>query len=386
MRRRLTAAMILLVLGSLLLSGLVSLALVVHNTKIQTRNELVREAQGLATTVQQEAESNNRTDPARALRSVLLTLKSPMRLNGSAVLAVGANGQLFDPAMPRVAPTLPPGLTASDLQPASLLSMHTVTGYKGGLVFAAVPYRAEVQILGAPRQVLQVVVLTRTPPSALATAGLWFALSSAVILVIAGLVAYRLGRRFVRPIRAAEAVTGRIAAGDLDARVPVPRRPDAELAAMAASVNAMAARLVEAKTAEQHFLQSVSHELRTPLTSIRGFAEAIEDGATVNPVAAAGVIAAEAKRLERLVGDLLRPGHDSGPALRLADPACKPGRLNRRDRSQLRSCRVGAGPDVGRRLHGDRRGWVVGVGAGRPRPAGPGDDKPHRERPAIRHP
>ena len=123
--------------------------------------------------------------------------------------------------------------------------------------------------------------------------------------MIAGLVAYRLGRRFVRPIRAAEAVTGRIAAGDLDARVPVPRRPDAELAAMAASVNAMAARLVEAKTAEQHFLQSVSHELRTPLTSIRGFAEAIEDGATVNPVAAAGVIAAEAKRLERLVGDLL---------------------------------------------------------------------------------
>jgi signal transduction histidine kinase len=297
--------MILMVLGTLLLSGLVSLALVVHNTKIQTRNELVREAQGLATTVQQEAESNNRTDPARALRTVLLTLKSPLRLNGSAVLAVGANGQLFDPAMPRVAPTLPPGLTASDLQPASLLSMHTVTGYKGGLVFAAVPYRAEVQILGAPRQVLQVVVLTRTPPSALATAGLWFALSSAVILVIAGLVAYRLGRRFVRPIRAAEEVTGRIAAGDLDARVPVPRRPDAELAAMAASVNTMAARLVEAKTAEQQFLQSVSHELRTPLTSIRGFAEAIEDGATVNTVAAAGVIAAEAKRLERLVGDLL---------------------------------------------------------------------------------
>ena len=123
--------------------------------------------------------------------------------------------------------------------------------------------------------------------------------------MIAGFVAYRLGRRFVRPIRAAEAVTGRIAAGDLDARGTGSSRPDAELAAMAASVNAMAARLVEAKTAEQQFLQSVSHELRTPLTSIRGFAEAIEDGATVNPVAAAGVIAAEAKRLERLVGDLL---------------------------------------------------------------------------------
>ena len=119
------------------------------------------------------------------------------------------------------------------------------------------------------------------------------------------LVAYRLGRRFVRPIQAAEEVTSRIAAGDLEARVPSPRSADPELAALAVSINSMAARLAEAKGAEQQFLQSVSHDLRTPLTSIRGFAEAIEDGATANAVAAAGVIAAEARRLERLVGDLL---------------------------------------------------------------------------------
>jgi signal transduction histidine kinase len=169
----------------------------------------------------------------------------------------------------------------------------------------AVPYRAGVQIFGAPRQVVQAVVLTRRPPSPLASAGLWFALSSVVILLIAAMVAYRLGRRFVRPIQAAQAVTSRVAAGDLQARVATPRKSDPELAALASSVNSMAARLEEAKQAEQQFLQSVSHELRTPLTSIRGFAEAIEDGATANTVAAAGVIAAEARRLERLVGDLL---------------------------------------------------------------------------------
>ena len=90
MRRRLTAAMVLMVLGALVLSGLASLALAVHNTEIQTRHELVREAQGLATTVQQEADADSRTDPARALRSVLLALKSPLRLDGSAVLAVRA--------------------------------------------------------------------------------------------------------------------------------------------------------------------------------------------------------------------------------------------------------------------------------------------------------
>ena len=67
----------------------------------------------------------------------------------------------------------------------------------------------------------------------------------------------------------------------------------------------MAASLDRAKGAERQFLLSVSHDLRTPLTSIRGFAEAIEDGVTADVLAAAGVIASEARRLERLVADLL---------------------------------------------------------------------------------
>ena len=40
-------------------------------------------------------------------------------------------------------------------------------------------------------------------------------------------------------------------------------------------------------------------------TSIRGYADAVIDGATDDPVAAAGVIASESRRLERLVQDLL---------------------------------------------------------------------------------
>ena len=49
----------------------------------------------------------------------------------------------------------------------------------------------------------------------------------------------------------------------------------------------------------------MSHDLRTPLTSIRGFAEAIQDGAIEDNAQAADVIIAESRRLERLVGDLL---------------------------------------------------------------------------------
>jgi signal transduction histidine kinase len=295
--------MVLMVLATLLLTGVVSLFVAARSADTQTRRELVREATGLAASVQQE--SDTRADPAVALRSLLVALRSSLRLDGSAVLAVRPDGRLFDPATPRLAAALPVGLHIAELQTPSLLDMQTVTGRSGGLVFAAVPYRADIQILGAPRQVVQVVVLTRRPPSVLATAGPWFAVSSLVILALAALVAWRLGRRFTAPLQAAQQVASRIAGGDLDARIPAPPGTEPELAALASSINSMTEGLARAKAAERHFLQSVSHDLRTPLTSIRGFAEAIEDGATPDSVAAAAVIASEARRLERLVGDLL---------------------------------------------------------------------------------
>ncbi|HEY3810670.1 MAG TPA: hypothetical protein VGL49_04480, partial [Acidimicrobiales bacterium] len=74
MRRRLTIAMVLMVLGALVLAGLASLALVVHNTGVQTRRELVREAQGLALTVQNQAQTARPSDPAVALRNLLVAL------------------------------------------------------------------------------------------------------------------------------------------------------------------------------------------------------------------------------------------------------------------------------------------------------------------------
>ena len=77
---------------------------------------------------------------------------------------------------------------------------------------------------------------------------------------------------------------------------------------LANSVNQMAASLAKAQGAQSQFLMSVSHDLRTPLTSIRGFAEAISDGATDDVQYAAGVIGSEARRLERLVSGPARTG------------------------------------------------------------------------------
>ncbi len=67
----------------------------------------------------------------------------------------------------------------------------------------------------------------------------------------------------------------------------------------------MAEGLERSRRLERQFLLSVSHDLRTPLTSIRGFAEALAEGKAPDPAHAAGIISAEARRLERLVGDLL---------------------------------------------------------------------------------
>jgi signal transduction histidine kinase len=81
-----------------------------------------------------------------------------------------------------------------------------------------------------------------------------------------------------------------------------------ELAAVGAAIDTMAAELSRHRTLERAFLMSISHDLRTPLTSIRGYAEAVAEGAADDEESrrrAAQIIEAEARRLERLVADLL---------------------------------------------------------------------------------
>jgi two-component system sensor histidine kinase BaeS len=151
-----------------------------------------------------------------------------------------------------------------------------------------------------------VVTLVGADPSPLGGGFGWFLVSSAAVILLAGVVALRLGSRLARPIQDATAVTGAIAAGDLSARLPEPAAAASEESArLARSINSMADTLQRSKGLEQQFLLSVSHDLRTPLTSIKGYAESITDGAIDDPRRAAEVISVESRRLERLVGDLL---------------------------------------------------------------------------------
>src|SRR5580698_230152 len=101
MRRRISVAMILMVVGTLFLAGVLTLLLTIHQSREQTRKELVNEGTSLAATVRQEATVANQTDPARSLHNILVALKGPLRLQDEAVLAVRpATGRIFDPANP----------------------------------------------------------------------------------------------------------------------------------------------------------------------------------------------------------------------------------------------------------------------------------------------
>jgi signal transduction histidine kinase len=120
--------------------------------------------------------------------------------------------------------------------------------------------------------------------------------------LLAALAAFLLARRIARPVDRVSAAARSLARGTHPE--PVPVEGAAEIATLAVAFNDLAAQLRKAQEAERNFLLSVSHELKTPLTAIRGYAEAVEDGA-VDPREAAATVASEARRLERLVRDLL---------------------------------------------------------------------------------
>jgi signal transduction histidine kinase len=127
-------------------------------------------------------------------------------------------------------------------------------------------------------------------------------IAGAIAAVLAAIGAFLTARAIARPVRRVAEASQSLAEGV--SPDPVPVEGSKELALLATSFNEMAVQLQRAKEAERNFLLSVSHELKTPLTAIRGYAEGLEDGAFTAGEAAA-TIREEARRLERLVRDLL---------------------------------------------------------------------------------
>ncbi len=124
-------------------------------------------------------------------------------------------------------------------------------------------------------------------------------------LLGAALAGALLARRLARPLQHAASAARALAGGRRDVAVQ-PEGP-AEVAEVADALNALAGALNRSEGRQREFLLSISHELRTPLTAVTGHAEALADGVITGDDArvAGAVVLSEARRLDRLVSDLL---------------------------------------------------------------------------------
>ena len=280
-------AMVGLVAVVLVIAGVGSLLLTRKQARDQAQQQLVSEADALTS-------SKAGTQSLKVLSVIRRTLE----LEDADFVRINRLGTVVS--------SLPDGLSPQDIDVAALQSGQTTTGRMGNLVYAVAP----VSLTEAERTRLHgfegtlAVLLTRNV-GGIGPSWVYFTVAGGAALVVAALVAAQMSRRMARPLVEAEEATGRIASGDLESRVPVRRSDYPEFASLAGSINHMAQSLDDSRARERHLLLAVSHDLRTPLTSIRGFAEAIQDGAVDDSAHAADVIIAEARRLERLVGDLL---------------------------------------------------------------------------------
>jgi two-component system, OmpR family, sensor kinase len=316
LRTRLTVAMLAIALGVLVVTAGITASLARRTATDAARHELQQKAPEVAAamtdvfsgadklTLQQLRDRLAGTNIAPRVKRLIETT---LTVSDAAVIALDANGtqqeilgRLFGTESSLI--KLPPGVSPADLDTKALLNGETQTGRDGNTVFVAIP-------LAQVRQLTPVIVLAKDVENRP------FGQSSGLVLlaalgaiVVAAMVAAFLSRRMTRPIAAMETTAGRIASGDFSARVDVTNIPHDELGELADAINTMGEELQSARGHERAFLLSVSHDLRTPLTSIRGYAQALADGTVSESdeqLHAAEVISAEARRLQRLVADLL---------------------------------------------------------------------------------
>jgi two-component system sensor histidine kinase MtrB len=150
---------------------------------------------------------------------------------------------------------------------------------------------------------------------------LW--LGGLALVILIGLVAWVIVRLVVQPIRTAADTSEKLAAGQLEVRIP--ERGEDVISTLARSFNGMAdsmqsqiTQLAELSQVQQRFVSDVSHELRTPLTTIRLAGDVLYDQRATFPPATgrtAELLHTQTARFELLLSDLLEISRfDAGSA------------------------------------------------------------------------
>ena len=300
LRFRLPAVFLLGIVLAGLVSALIAVQLFAGYTRNQSYEELGREARGIA-----------RLYGDAALRAADEGTPAPDFAPAALELATG--DQLFYVG----APAFPGQSTGLERLAESALPAAALTSNG--------PYRFRFRPPGRTRTYLAVAQPLRLERDGPALGAIvvakaqdvvrdqWLPLVArlAAAFAIGGLLAWLLGlwlsRRISGPVEALAKASDEIAHGNYAVHVPVGPGGN-EISHLSERFNEMAARLAATEERERQFLMSVSHELRTPLTAIKGHVDALRDGLIDDPElvgASLEVVASEATRLERLVGDVL---------------------------------------------------------------------------------
>ena len=300
LRFRLPALFLAAIALAFLVASLIALRLFQEHTRTETLNELRREARGIA---QLYAESSLRTvDEDRA--APVFAAEKLEAATGDRIFYVGATPFPGDDA--GLTRLLPADIDA-DLSGGRVRTFEfTPPGESRLLLAASYPLRP-----AGPNTPAFGALVVAKPKNELRDAWIdlitQLAFAFLVSLAVVGALAWYLSRRITGPVLALSQAADRIAQGRYDVEVPHVPAGD-EIGHLADRFGEMAARLAEAEELERNFLMSVSHELRTPLTAIRGHVAALREGVVTDPELAEAsltVVAEEAERLGRLVGDVL---------------------------------------------------------------------------------
>ena len=160
----------------------------------------------------------------------------------------------------------------------------------------AVPGGSVTILVGADREPVESVV---TKVAALLAVG------SPVIIALVVVGTYRLVGAAFRPVEAIRARVASISSTDLAQRVPIPATGD-EIAHLAATMNAMLARLERGRAAQHRLVSDASHELRSPLATITAALEMASGRPELmdNELIDESLLP-EARRMHQLIEDLL---------------------------------------------------------------------------------
>jgi signal transduction histidine kinase len=103
-------------------------------------------------------------------------------------------------------------------------------------------------------------------------------LALAAALALAVVIGGWLTRTLLRPVHELRRGMAKVAEGDLDPELHLPRERNDELGDLARSFESMTRQLAELDRLKAEFVSVASHEIKTPLSVIRGYTSLLEDG------------------------------------------------------------------------------------------------------------